>query len=327
MRRQTDIRLYIESIGKDYRIVVREGFECIKFADKIRLGDRVFIKPNLTFPTFCKGVMTNPEILEALIVYFKDYTDKIAICESDSGGYNRFSMDEVFQATGILKMAQHYGVRIINMSYEPSRPIQVRCGIRKLSIPMPTFLSDEADLFITVPVPKVHCNTIVSIAIKNQWGVIQDPSLRLKLHPYFKEVIYQVNKALPKTIAVIDGKYGLTRSGPLKGDVIDLNWLLISDDIYLADYVCCKLIGMDYRRVPYLRYIFEKEGTEDLDNVMFNRDYRSFVVEKPFYLKRAWTDYPGMMTFNSRILAYIGYHSPLAKPLHWLLYRFRTPFY
>lgn len=320
-------RVYIQSLEEGYLNVLQKGFEWLGDAVKIQNSYRVCIKPNLTFPTFRKGVMTNPDALKALIVFLKDFTDRITICESDSGGYNRFSMDEVFRATGIYEMSQRYGVRVVNMSNEPSRPIQVRCGIRKLSIPLPTFLLDETDLFITIPVPKVHSNTIVSIAIKNQWGVIQEPSLRLKLHPYFKEIIYQVNNTLPKTIAIVDGKYGLTRNGPLRGDVVDLNWLLMSDNIYLADYMCCQFLRIDYKKVPYLRYIFHEEGIDNLSKVEFNQDYRPFVSPEPFYLKREWTDYPGVMTFNSRILAYIGYHSVLAKPLHWLLYRFREPFY
>jgi hypothetical protein len=84
---------------------------------------------------------------------------------------------------------------------------------------------------------------------------------------------------------------------------------------------------MDYRRVPYLRYIFEKEGVKTLEDVVFNQDYRKFISKDPFYLKREWTDYPGVLTFNSSLLAHIGYQSPLAKPLHWLLYKFREPFY
>jgi hypothetical protein len=60
--------------------------------------------------------------------------------------------------------------------------------------------------------------------------------------------------------------------------------------------------------------------------VRFNQEYRQF-ANAGFYLRRAWTDYPGVLTFNSRALAYLGYESPLAKPLHWLLYQFRQPFY
>lgn len=270
--------------------------------------------------------MTSLDALTAVVTYVKNFTQKVTICESDSGGYNPFSMDEVFRNTGIAEFANRMGVRIVNMSHSPSRSIQFRRHLRVMSVPLPTLLLDETDLFITMPVPKVHMNTKVSIALKNQWGVIQEPALRLKLHPFFKEVIYQVNKALPKSIAVVDGRYGLTRSGPMRGDPVNLNWLLVSDNIYLADRIVSELMGFDYREIPYLRYALEREGIASLDDVKFNCDYHLF-QQQPFYLRRKWTDYPGLFTFKSRGLAYLGYESPLAKPLHWLLYKFREPFY
>jgi len=318
--------IYIQSLEQGYRNCISRALEFLGESGRIVSGTRVAVKPNLTFPTFRKGVMTNPEAVEALVGYLKNYTDHIVICESDSGGYNRFSMDEVFTATGIAAMAKRYGVQIVNLSHVASRPISFRHGLRRLSVPLPTLLLDETDLFITMPVPKVHCNTGVSISMKNQWGIIQQPDLRLKLHPYFDEVIYQVNKALPKTISIVDGKYGLTRSGPMRGDVVNLDWMVIGDNLFYVDYVVTQLMGYDYRQIPHLRHAFRKEGIRSVDDVVFNSDYKQF-IRKSFYLKREWTDYPGLFTFNSRLLAYIGYESILAKPLHWLLYRFREPFY
>jgi len=40
-----------------------------------------------------------------------------------------------------------------------------------------------------------------------------------------------------------------------------------------------------------------------------------------------WADYPGYLAYHSRWLSWLGYESCLARPLHWLLYRFREPFY
>ncbi len=319
-------RVFIHSLGRDYLPVIQEGFDWLQLGAILKRGDRVALKPNLTFPVFRRGVMTNPEALEAVILCLKEFTDRITICESDSGGYNRFSMDEVFARTGISDFAKRHGVRVVNMSFVSSRPIQFRRGYRKLSVPLPTLLLDETDLFITMPVPKVHSNTIVSLALKNQWGVIQEPALRLKLHPYFQDVIYHVNKALPRMLVVMDGKYGLNRSGPLRGDAVELNWLLISDNPFVSDAVASEIMGFDWRGIPHLRHALRKEGIHSLAGVEFNTDYRKFKKEK-FHLERAWTDYPGVLTFHSRLLAYIGYESMLAKPLHWLLYRFREPFY
>jgi uncharacterized protein (DUF362 family) len=319
------MKIFIGKLGDDYSGLIARGLAFIG-GDTIRSGDRIAIKPNLTFPTFRKGVMTNPEAIEALVAYLKNYTDRIVICESDSGGYNRFSMDEVFAATGLAAMAKRYGVQIVNLSNVASRPISFRHRLRHFSVPLPTLLLDETDLFITVPVPKVHCNTGISISMKNQWGVIQQPDLRLKLHPYFDEVIYQVNKALPSTISIVDGKYGLTRSGPMRGDVVNLDWMVIGDNLFYVDYVVTQLMGCDYGQISHLRHAFRKEGIRSIDDVVFSSDYKQF-ISRSFYLKRKWTDYPGLLTFNSRLLAYLGYESALAKPLHWLLYRFREPFY
>jgi len=320
------MNVFIESLRAGYGASIARGFDFLGPAGTIRTSDRIAIKPNLTFPTYRPGVMTSLDALTALVTYLKNFTDKITICESDSGGYNPFSMDEVFRNTGITEFANRMGVRIVNMSHSPSRLIRFRRHLRTMSVPLPTLLLDETDRFITMPVPKVHLNTIVSIGLKNQWGVIQEPALRLKMHPFFKEVIYQVNKALPKTVVVVDGKYGLTRSGPMRGDVLDLNWILISDNVYVTDRIVSELMGFDWRNIPYIRYALQREGIRSVDTVQFNCDYRAFRNEN-FYLVRRWTDYPGVLTFNSRTLAYVGYESPLAKPLHWLLYRFREPFY
>jgi uncharacterized protein (DUF362 family) len=321
-----EFRLYIETLGDDYLPTVQQGFDWIGVRSYLKWGDKVCVKPNLTFPTFCKGVMTNPAALEAVVVHLKNFTNNITICESDAGGYNRFSMDEVFRKTGIAEFAKRHGVQICNMSFAKSRSVPCQIGRKTVSVPLPSFVLDEADLFVSMPVPKVHSNAIVSVTLKNQWGLLQEPSLRLKLHPFFKEVIYEINKALPRTIAIVDGKYGLNRNGPLRGDVVELDWMLISDNLFLTDLVVSDLMGFDWRTIPYLRYAFGREGIKSLEGVEFNRDYRDFKKDR-FFLRRQWTDYPGVLTFNSRFLAYLGYESILAKRAHWLLYHFREPFY
>jgi uncharacterized protein (DUF362 family) len=208
----SNARIFVDSLSHGYSDPIHRGLAYLKITEQLRSSDRIAIKPNLTFPFYRRGVMTNPEGVEALVIYLKEFTDRVTICESDSGGYNRFSMDEVFATTGLKEMAARYGVRILNLTNVKSRPIQFRAGWHRLSVPLPAILLDETDLFITMPVPKVHANTGISVSLKNQWGVIPEPTMRLRLHPYFNEVIYRINKALPKSISIVDGKYGLTRS-------------------------------------------------------------------------------------------------------------------
>ncbi len=318
------MKLYLAKFNENFYSVLEDG---ILFNNISKLQNEcIAIKPNLTFPIFRKGVMTGTDTIEMVVKYLKQFTNNIVICESDSGGYNRFSISEVFAGVGLDKIAKKYDIKLVNMSYEPSKNISVSVGNRNIDVPLPILLLEETDLFITMPVPKIHMNTGVTLSLKNQWGVIQEPSVRLKLHPYFKEVIYAVNKALPKSISIVDGKFGLTGSGPMAGEVLDLNWFVMGDDLFATDFVLTKMMGLDYRKISYLKYIFDKEGISDIKDIKLNTDIEPF-VRNDFYLKRKLTDWPGYLAFNSSALAYLAYHSPLSDILHKLLYLFRKPFY
>ena len=203
--------------------------------------------------------MTNPACVEAIVRVLKDYTSDIIIGEADSGGYNRFDINAVLEKTGIRALEKKYGIQVVNLSHLPRRDLEFGYKGREYKVPFPVLLLDETDLFITVPVPKIHMNTGVSMSIKNQWGCIPEPSIRLKLHPVLEKVLYEINKRHRNTLSVIDGKYGLNRSGPMQGDAVELNWLMVADDLYAADFACCQLMQINPRDIYYLRYIEKEE--------------------------------------------------------------------
>jgi uncharacterized protein (DUF362 family) len=319
-------KIFIGSIKNNYLEQIQRGLSFIKMGSKIKPGDTVFIKPNLTFPHYREGVMTSPECIEQLVVALKDYTSNIIIGESDGGGYNRFPMNEVFDKTGISAIAKKHDVKLVNLSKLASHNIHFKYKRREFAVPLPQLLLDEVQLFISVPVPKVHSNTGVSMSIKNQWGCIQEPTLRLKLHPYFSKVIKEINEALHVGVSVVDGRYGLNRNGPMRGDVEKLDWLLIANDILAADIVCCTLMGIDPLSVKHLRFYNNNEPLPPQGKFHFSQDYHRFVGPK-FYLKRELWDYPGFFAFRSSSLAWLAYHSPFSRILHKILYLFREKFY
>jgi uncharacterized protein (DUF362 family) len=286
----------------------------------------VFLKPNLTFPVYRPGVMTSYECLKNVVEILVNRKYQVIIGEADSGGYNRFSIDEVFKGMGIDKLAAETGARIVNLSFTEPEWLEVRAGFRRLRVPVPKLLLHEIGAFITLPVPKVHLNTQVSMSIKNQWGCIQEPSERLKLHPYFAEVMYEFNRRLPNAHSIIDGRYGLNRSGPMLGDPVELNWLMVANDLVAADRICCRLMQIDELEVKYLRHFRDRGWWPELPGIRLRPDWEQFRKTK-FYLKRKWTDLPGLVCFNNSFLAWLGYRSPLAGFAHWLLYLFREPFY
>ncbi|HPH95731.1 MAG TPA: DUF362 domain-containing protein [Anaerolineaceae bacterium] len=320
-------RAYIGDLSvNDYLTNIREGLSFIEWGRTVSSDTRIFIKPNLTYPTFRPGVMTCPEAIEAAIIAIKDYTPHIMIGDADSGGYNRFSMDEVYQATGLVDFAQKYGVQVVNLSSGSRRAINFNYSGKSFSLDLPRLLTDEIDQLVTMPVPKVHANTTVSLSFKNQWGCIPEPTDRLKLHPYFQHVILEVNRAVKTQTVIMDGTYGLNGNGPMKGQAVKLNWLMVADHPGSAAQIALEMMQIPLEKVRHLRYAQQQGWIPERSSISTNVEPALFKKEA-FYMKRGLTDWPGYLAFNSSFLAYLAYFSPLAGFLHWLLYLVREPLY
>ncbi len=318
--------VHLSRLGDSYRGPLRAGLEFAGFFGRIRPGVPVVLKPNLTFPVFRPGVMTNIGCIEDLIVVLKDHTRDIVVAEGDGGGYNKFKIDEVFRRTGLTEIARRYGVRLVNLSRQPARSVRLACGKKEMTVSLPVMLLDDPSLLVTMPVPKVHCLTGVSLALKNQWGCLPDPHRRLRLHPQFDWLIWELNRALSPSLVVMDGRFALNRNGPLRGDVITPNWLLVADDLLTADMLACRLLGIDPAGIPHLRHALRHRPRPDLAAMRCNTDYRAF-VGTAFYLRRDWWDYPGYLAFRHAWVNWLGFRSPLAGFLHRAMYLFRREFY
>jgi uncharacterized protein (DUF362 family) len=323
---QTKFKAFIAHIDSDYKAPIQDGLRYIKFAEYISPTSRIFIKPNLTYPSYIPGVMTSPQAIEGAILALREYTPHISIGDSDSGGYNRFSMDEVYSKTGIADFAEKYNVEVVNLSHCVRKTVHFDHHSLHFDLDLPRLLTDEIDLLITMPVPKVHANTGVSLTFKNQWGCIPEPADRLRLHPYFKQVILEVNRVVKSKIAIIDGKYGLNVNGPMQGSPVEMNWVMVTNDIGAGALLSCELMQIPLEQIEHLRYAKKLGFIPERHQIATNQALDSFINRK-FVLRRKWTDYPGYLAFHSAPLAYLAYFSPLAGLLHKLLYVFRKPLY
>jgi len=322
-----NIRAYLGNLNKDsYIDIISQGLDYIKFGELVSSNTQVFIKPNLTYPMYRHGVMTNPEAVKAAILAIREYTSNIVIGDADSGGYNRFSMDEVYKETGLWEFTKNNGVEIVNLSNTKRKTVQISFENKQIDLDLPSLLTDDIDLLITMPVPKIHANTGVSLSFKNQWGCIPEPADRLRLHPYFKHVILEVNKAVKSRISIIDGMYGLNFNGPMLGTPIELEWVMISNNIGASARLACELMQIQIEKIEHLRFAIESGSIPKRSEIETNTEIFGFQKEK-FELHRKITDIPGYLAFNSPFLAYLGYFSPVSDLLHRILYLFREPLY
>lgn len=299
------------------RMVLMKALGWIEIEKIVFHGARVFIKPNFTYPFYKEGVTTSPIIIEELVKILLEYTPNITIGESD-GGYNAWKAEEAFQGHNLYDIEKRYGVNLVNLSKSNTIKTDINLNSGKISIELPTLLLNDTDVFITVPVPKVHVMTKVSLGFKNQWGCIPD-TMRLMYHHQFNELIVALNKLLNPKVALFDGTYFLDRTGPMEGDPIPMDLIVASNDLGAGSLVCCELMDIDAKKIKHHQYA-HRAGmfTYSMDDVHLNDRIDNFKCRK-FRLERRWIHWGALAVFHSKIGLKLVYDSPFSGIIRRLL--------
>lgn len=178
------------------------------------------------------------------------------------------------------------------------------------------------DVLVTLPVPKIHLMTRVSLGTMNQWGC-QPGAMRLRNHPEFASEVLAINKLVHPKLALYDGMHFLDKSGPMIGEPVGMNMMIAANHVGAGDLVCCDLMGMDVRIVAHLRQ-GQVGGMvpPDLRGVILNRPPDSFRA-RSFVLKRAPINYVALATIHFSSLTRVFYDSVTAGPLDAGRFRLR----
>jgi len=218
---------------------VRELLDRCGWTDLVRPGASVVVKPNLCTerPEMIHCANTSLSVLRAVCQVLRERTAAVTIVESDGA---RYPAEAAFENSGVYAMAAELGCQVLNLSKDKLVDVpdarMVGFGMSR------TWL--EADAFVTLPVLKTHATTVFTGALKNQWGCIPRYD-RILLHKHLHELIVEVNRLRPVTLALMDGLVGMQGRGPINGYPIDLNVLLASRDPVALDATGMRLIGLD----------------------------------------------------------------------------------
>lgn len=310
-------KVFVSKISGKLEEKILESFQWIKWENIIHPDSKIFIKPNFTFPVYKPGVTTSPEFLESLIKVLKTRCNKITVGETD-GGYHAWKAEVAFKGHRMYEICEKYSVKLLNLYDTKLENIEFKIKSKKIKIPLPSLLLHDTDVFISVPVPKIHCMTGVSLGLKNQWGCILDP-MRLRYHHIFSELIVAINKLLKPAIVIADASYMLDRNGPMDGDVLQADLIITSNDIGAFELVVSSIMGIKPDKIKHLKVAKREEILPNsLQNVIINENLDKYY--RKFYLKRTLQNWLAFAAFNNYFLTKMVYDSWLAGPIHKLLY-------
>lgn len=296
--------------------------QAIGLAAEVSQSKCVFIKPNLTYPVYKKGVTTRQGFVRNIVSVLKQINPQLKIYIGEGeGGYNSFSMTDAMRQMGYFELEKEFShVHVVNLSRQPSQSVALKTKHGQYTLELPSLFFNEIDFSISCPLPKVHCMTGITLSYKNQWGCLPD-MMRLKNHFVFNEIISQVCNILKFRYAFLDGKFGLDDNGPMVGTPVEVDWFVAANNLGAFDIVVSEMMGIDWKTIQHLKEAHKLGFVPERSEIEVIGDLES--LKRPFKLRRTFWNYPALIAFKSSYLTHLVYFSRWAKLLHDIMYTFR----
>ena len=236
----------------------------------VKEGDKILLKPNLLASESAeKSVTTHPIVFEAIISILQEIKEKKNIKKisyGDSPGIGKGIF--VAQKSGISEVAEKLNIEYAY--FDEPVGVSFNEGIKEKSFTIAKPIL-EADTIISLPKLKSHALTIMTGAVKNQFGCIpgfRKAEYHLKLPDFddFSTMLLDLNKLINPKLYIMDGIMAMEGNGPRSGNPKKLNVLLLSSDAIALDYVASQIISFDYNLIPTIKMGF-KLGFSNKENI------------------------------------------------------------
>jgi uncharacterized protein (DUF362 family) len=247
---------------------------------------RVVLKPNIV-NTNVQLASTHADTLEGILEFLKSIgkSDNVVIAESAANG----PTFDGFRNFGYFRLAEKYGVRMIDLDREPFDIIHVfdEKDFRPHPVRVSHLMLDPDSFIVSVARMKTHDRVFATLSLKNivvgapikdegftfgtssRKGSKSDKSL---MHGSgFRGInynLYAMSSQLHPHLALIDGFEGMEGNGPNDGTRVDHRVCVAGLDWLAADRVAIELMGIDFANVGYLNFCGQTgSGIADLNKI------------------------------------------------------------
>lgn len=217
----------------------------------VRPGQSVLVKPNLLTDRLPdEAVTTHPAVVRAVLRLVREAGGIPRVADSPA---NVVKIERVWEKTGMAAVCAEEGVELVNLEKAGSKRFEVDGFAFQIARP-----ALEANVLVNCPKVKTHTLTILTGAVKNLYGTVPGflKTHFHKTHPRpaeFGRLLAAIYRAVPPSLSIADGVWGMQGEGPAGGTPVHLGLLAASADAVALDLVLCDLLRVPRRAVPYLR--------------------------------------------------------------------------
>ncbi len=206
----------------------------------IKPKDKVLIKPNLLAAVEPeRGIDTHPEFIRAVIKLLKETNAELFIGDGPSVWGSPEDVDNVYEKTGVKKVAQEEKINLVKFDKSIIRQGYVF-----------TDWIEKCNKIVSLPKFKTHDLTILTGAIKNLFGLIPGLS-KTDLHRKglrskdFAPLLVDIYSLIKPTLSIVDGVLSLEGDGPASGGIArKLGLVLAGVDAVAIDSIIAAIMGI-----------------------------------------------------------------------------------
>jgi uncharacterized protein (DUF362 family) len=253
-------------------------------SDRIASAMRIVIKPNLCcMKSSQSGATTDVALIDSLIKAIRaiNPSAEIRIVESNNASGRA---EKIFQELGYEELEKYPNVKLVNISSDKKYRLEIN-GHSLANMIVPETLIDM-DYFVSVAKLKTSILTKTTGILKNQFGCLTKASKK-DFHPFLSEVLTDINNTFKPDLCILDGCPGMSGFGPVDGNPVHTDLLLIGNDPVSTDVVGAKIMGFKPKSIAHLKYA-AKHGVGIMENFELTYDSSDSLPNFHFEFVRPW---------------------------------------
>jgi len=238
-------------------------------------GKSVVLKPNVFAPRPAPTT-TDPRVVVAVGELCREAgAGRVIVAEGRSISTAKYrkganSTRQCFEAVGMAEAIEQAGFETVYLEEDEFVEVEVP-GAQVLHTAHVPRTILEADVFINLPVMKIHSLTLVTLAIKNLHGIISDYD-KLYRHCYrelaLARKLTDILRIRRIDLNVMDGLVAQEADHAADGRPVEMGLLLASTDAVALDAVAGAVMGLDPQEVDTTRMAGEAGlGEADLAKI------------------------------------------------------------
>jgi uncharacterized protein (DUF362 family)/Pyruvate/2-oxoacid:ferredoxin oxidoreductase delta subunit len=216
----------------------------------VKPGQRVLVKPNLLSPRpIEQRVVTDPVLVELVARMVLEAGGRPFI--ADSPALEPFA--KIAKATGLDRIARELGIPLRELKNPRPAPSQDNALFKNIEIADDVL---KADQVINLPKLKTHCQMLLTLGVKNLFGVIV-AQRKAEWHGMvgasrrtFASLLLDIFQAVKPGLTILDGVWGMEGHGPSNGSPRHFGVLAASQNALALDVTMCRLLGVALNEYP-----------------------------------------------------------------------------